>query len=232
MQSLFLQPYSLDLLDEGLSATDGCVLPQHLWSRWTERQTTEVLLVEVVQMGDPFVLHVASHHDQNRDGIFLPPRVLAAFNACEYVEVKVLEATPPQATKIVLQPLDEDVADCVDISEVVSEQLSKWHTLKQGTILSIECENVGGLVLDILVKTTEPAELVLLRGEVPLEIERTEPPQQPQQPQQHIPQHIPQPASDAVDTVDTEDDFNSVIPMPSVGKSGFVPFSGKGYRLG
>lgn len=223
MQSLFLQPYSLDLLDEGLATTDGCALPQHLWSRWVERQTTEVLLVEIVQMGEPFVLHVASHHDQNRDGIFLPPRVLAALNAREYVEVKVLEATPPQATKIVLQPLDEDVADCVDISEVVSEQLSKWHTLKQGTILSIECENVGGLMLDILVKATEPAELVLLRGEVPLEIERTDQHQQPQPQPQPLP--LPTPIADLA-----EEDFSSAIPMPTT--SGFVPFSGKGYRLG
>jgi hypothetical protein len=183
-----------------------------------------VLLVEVIQMGDPFVLHVASHHDQNRDGIFLPPRVLAALNASEYVEVKVLDSSPPQATKIVLQPLDEDIADCVDISEVVSEQLSKWHTLKQGTILSIECESAGGLILDILVKATEPAELVLLRGEVPLEIERIG--QQQPLPQPHL---LPQlPTSVAADFA--EEDFS--IPLPTPTSSGFVPFSGKGYRLG
>lgn len=199
------------------------MLPQHLWSRWVERQTTEVLLVEVVQTGEPFVLHVASHHDLNRDGIFLPPRILAALDASEYVEVKVLESLPPQATKIILQPLDEDIADCVDISEVVSEQLSKWHTLKQGTILSIECENSGGLILDILVKATEPAELVLLRGEVPLEIERLEEPLP--LPQQTFP--VPAPV-----VAEPEEDFNSVMPMPSVPSSGFVPFSGKGYRLG
>jgi hypothetical protein len=180
-----------------------------------------VLLVEIVQTGEPFVLHVASHHDENRDGIFLPPRILAALDAIEYVEVKVLEVLPPQATKIVLQPLDEDIAGCVDISEVVSEQLSKWHTLKQGMILSIECENAGGLILDILVKATEPAELVLLRGEVPLEIERLEEPL----PQQTFP--VPAPV-----VAEPEEDFNSIMPIPSATSSGFVPFSGKGYRLG
>jgi hypothetical protein len=223
MQSLFLQPYSLDLLDEELAATDGCALPQHLWSRWTEQQTTEVLLVEVIQLGEPFVLHVASHHNENRDGIFLPPRILAAMNSNEYVEVKVLSEMPPLATKIVLQPLDEDIAGCVDVSEVVSEQLSKWHTLKQGTILSIECKNVGGLILDILVKTTEPAECVLLRGEVPLEIESMEPPPQPQIPL--LPQLQPAPLTEPM----VEEDFS--IPLPTV-TTGFVPFSGKGYRLG
>ena len=218
MQSLFLQPYSLDLLDAALGATDACVLPQHLWSRWIERQTTEVLLVEIKQLGEPFVLHVASHHNQNRDGIFLPSRILAAINSNEYVEVKVMNQMPPLATKIVLQPLDEEAASCVDVSEVVSEQLSKWHTLKQGTILSIECENVGGLILDILVKTTEPAELVLLRGEVPLEIETREPPPQPLHPPQ-----LQSPQSSV------EDDFSVVLPPVT---TGFVPFSGKGYRLG
>ena len=170
------------------------------------------------------MLYVDSHHNQNRDGIFLPPRILAALDSQEYVEVKVLREIPPQATKIILQPLDEDVADCVDISEVVSEQLSKWHTLKQGSILSIECENVGGLILDILVKAIEPADLVLLRGEVPLEIERTER-VMPPQPQLHQ-SPVVSPVAVAM-----ENDFNSVLPMQSVPSSGFIPFSGKGYRL-
>lgn len=226
MQSLFLQPYSLDLLDDELARTDGCALPQHLWSRWVEAQTTEVLLVEVSQVGEPFVLHVASHHDQNRDGIFLPPRILAALNASEYVEVKVLTEMPPVATKIVLQPLDEDTASCVDVSEVVSEQLAKWHTLKQGSILSIECENVGGLILDILVKTTEPAELVMLRGEVPLEIETTEQ-SQPQIPAYQSPV-VQQPSVQSAPPEPEDDDFSMPIPVQS---TGFVPFSGKGYRL-
>jgi hypothetical protein len=228
MQSLFLQPYSLDLLDEGLATTDACVLPQHLWSRWTEHQTIEVLLVEIVQLGETFVLHVASHHNENRDGIFLPQRVLSAIDATEYVEVKVLSKMPPLATKIVLQPLDEDIASYVDVSTVVSEQLSKWHTLKQGTILSIECENVGGLILDILVKITEPAELVLLRGEVPLEIETTQEqvPPSPQPLPQPLPQHnTTSPLAEA----SREEEFS--IPLPQVTTTGFVPFSGKGYRL-
>lgn len=201
------------------------MLPQHLWSRWTELQTTEVLLVEIVQLGEPFVLHVASHHDQNRDGIFLPPRILAALDAQEYVEVKVLKELPPQATRIVLQPLDEDVADCVDISEVVSEHLSRWHTLKQGSILSIEYRDV--IMVDILVKQTEPAELVLLRGEVPLEIERTQQHNQVFQPAQPSQLQTPSAVEESVD------DFGAMMPVAApAAKSGFVPFSGKGYRLG
>lgn len=227
MASLFLQPYSLDLLDAALAKTDACVLPQHLWSRWVERQTTEVLLVEVSQLEEKFTLHVASHHDQNRDGIFLPPRVLAALDANEYVEVNVLREMPPVATKIVLQPLDEDVAECVDVSEVVSGYLSKWHTLKQGTILTIECENVGGLMLDILVKEVEPAEVVLLRGEVPLEMYTERPPAPLHQP---IPQLQPSPQIQEPLEDEEEEDFGLAIPQQVT--TGFVPFSGKGHRLG
>lgn len=223
MASLFLQPYCLELLDTVLATTDACALPQHLWSRWVEHQSTEVLLVEVSQLNQKFTLHVASHHDQNRDGIFLPPRVLAALDASEYVEVNVLQEMPPLATKIVLQPLDEDVAECVDVSHVVSEYLSKWHTLKQGTILSIECEEVGGLMLDIIVKEVEPAEIVLLRGEVPLEIDTGRPPTP-------VPAPIPVLSPAPVTNVKEEEDFSVALPQPVA--NGFAPFSGKGYRLG
>ncbi len=223
MDILFLQPYSLDVLDTALANTDACVLPQAIWAQWIENQETEVLLVEVSQRTQRFVLHVASHQNENRDGIFLPSRMCAALDIHEYVEVRMLQEMPPPATKIVLQPLDEDLASAVDVSTIVSETLSKWHTLQEGTILTIECQEIGGLPLDILVKSTEPAPLVLLRGEVPFEMEPLE---RPESPQMAFPLETPSPIRSSWNA---EEDFALPIPIP---QTGFVPFSGSGYRLG
>ena len=204
--------------------------PQRIWERWVQDQTTEVLLVEISQGDTKHVFYVDSPHSGGRDILQIPQRFNSDFNSLEYVEVNLLQEMPPIATRSVLEPLESEWGS-LDISSAVSEHLSNWHTLRANTILSVPFEELGGYKLDILVKEVEPSEVVLLRGEVPLELAGSEPSVQPSESLAPIRSLTPVPTLPAIPS-SLEDHSMLPITTPQLEPMGFVPFGGKGYRLG
>lgn len=161
------------------------------------------------------------------------------FDGEEYILVKLLSEMPPLATKITLQPLDNELYHC-DIATAVSEHLSKWSVLTKNVTLTVPLKELGGYLVDIFVKDIEPAETVLLRGEVPLELaepieaipEWTAP-----VPQQERP---PTPRPEEPSVLSPGGNLMIPMPIPDVSNSRpekrsrnstFVPFSGVGRRL-
>ena len=219
--SLLFTAQSLVYVEETIPENDCCVIPTHLWSQWTHEQTSDVLLVKITHNEKEVILHVYSHSD-NRNIIYIPRWCFGIDFPMEVKMERVLEM-PPIATKILLQPLDSEIYHC-DIATAVSEHLSNWHTLSEGTILTVPCAELGGFPVDIFVKSIEPEKTVLLRGEVPLELD--EPletvaewvvPQRPDTPRPDTPKLFDGPLID-----------ESIIPEI---KKGFIAFSGKGNRL-
>lgn len=225
MDPLILQVATLDLLqgDSVIQQKDNCIVPLQIWRDWVEKQENEdgqeVLLVEVTQGSTKFVLHVESYTSESEDTIFIPSRFQHDLDMNEYVFVTILKEMPPNATRIVLEPL-EQTFQSFDIATAVSELLSHWHVLSEHTILSVPCPELDGFPIEIYVKSIEPAPIVLLRGEVPLDIsgDFPEPESLPEQPIQRQLTPIPE-----------EFDFTELLPVQ---QSGFVPFGGQGYRLG
>jgi hypothetical protein len=208
---------------------DNCLVPLSIWRQWIEQQTTEVLLVSIQQNDAKLVLCVEGPHSEETDVLYIPGRYLHDFEDELHVEVTVLEELPPIATKIVLEPLDQEFGD-IDVAAAVSQYLSHWNILKKHTVLSVPCDELAGYPLEVFVKDVEPAEIVLLRGEVPLELAENHPPHQsplfPVQPM-NTP-HLP-PIDE--NTVFDDGNYNFLLPTAVVpGK--FRPFSGTGYRLG
>jgi len=80
---------------------------------------------------------------------------------------------------------------------------------------------LGGFPVELFVKEVEPADIVLLRNEVPLEL--AEPLESVVEWASQEPLSMPS----SIDSSDTE-----CAPFPEEPISGFVPFSGKGHRLG
>ncbi len=227
---------------------DGCIVPRMLWTKWTRNQTAEVLLVELKQRDVKHLFVVESHHAQDVNNIYIPERCILDFDTDEYVLVRVVEEMPPKATKITLQPLDNELYHC-DIASAVGEHLSKWNILTKNTTLTVPLQELGGFLVDIFVKEIEPAETVLLRGEVPLELAESletvhewtanvGPPQsqRPPTPVARPPQLLSNPIIDANE---------SMIPLPAQPEQNyeqpykrsrqaptntFVPFSGAGRR--
>ena len=103
--------------------------------------------------------------------------------------------------------------------------MSKWTTF------TIQCEELGGYPVDIFVKSIEPADIVLLRGEVPLELE--EPLETP------IEWTTPNPPSNPLEQsseiVEKKNEpFDDMLPfLEEISQQKtFIPFSGTGNRLG
>jgi hypothetical protein len=217
--SLLARPLSALLDDDELGVEkDGCLVPQNIWRRWVDAQEAEVLLVEIQQGGTRFILCVEGPHQQSTMDIYIPGRYMRDLVFEERVRVQVLEEMPPNATEIVLQPLDGGFGG-VDLASAASQFLSNWNVLTAGSILSIPCEELGGFEVDVLVKQVEPAATVLLRGEVPLVLE---------DPTEH--EFLPQPVVQQPVVAEEDEDFNSMVPvsLPQATSA----FSGNGRRLG
>ncbi len=200
---------------------DSCVVPEHLWMRWIERQTTEVLLLKVQVNETKHIFTVDSSHSLPRNVIFIPDHYVSEFDRETIYSAELLEEMPPIATQITLQLLESDFGD-IDIASAASEYLSKCNVLKNHSILQIPFPDLDDLVLDVFVADTKPEDFVLLRGEVPLEIvgHQQEEPEQNQRPPTPVP----------------ITDFSQIIGdemFPAMGSSSsFTPFCGKGNRLG
>jgi hypothetical protein len=226
---------------------DQCIVPRNIFRQWVEQHETEVMLVEIIQGDVKVTLCVDGPHALEEETIYVPDRFMTSLEEGKYVEVRLLTALPPLATKITLQPIDSEVYHC-DISLAVSEMLAQWHVLEMNTILSVPLPELGGYVADVIVKATEPAPVVLLRGEVPMELEeplihvpefqKPQPVQQLGVPQTTAPQTTAQPT-----TVPPPSPSTSPSPMGMIDPlaqifgqqqttQGFVAFSGRGYKLG
>jgi hypothetical protein len=218
-------PQPTSILDEVVPEHDVCVIPRSLWSQWIADQIEDVLLVRVIAGELSWTLYVHSHHDFGNELICLPQWCYDQLaNKHTDVEVERLEEMPPHATKIVLEPLEEEMRS-VDLATAVSEYLSNRHTITQGMIIPVPIAEIDGYVAHILVKATEPAETVLLRGEVPLEL--SEIPQEQGRPQHNAPL-LSAPLPSQEESFFDAPMFASPIAPP---QKGFVPFGGQGHRL-
>jgi hypothetical protein len=215
----------LIFLEEAVPDNGSCVIHSGLWSQWST-QINELMLVKITYDSNTYFLHVHSFHNQEQNSIFLPNMCFNSESDIN-VQMELVEEMPPVATKITLQPLDSEIYHC-DIAKAVSEHLSNWQVLSVGTTLTVPCEELGGFLVDVFVKAIEPAETVLLRGEVPLELDepletvaewvkKTTPPAQ----------RSPSPHPQAISSI--QGLFPEVVEASK--KTGFVPFSGKGYSL-
>lgn len=239
-RSYFPQP--LCFLDTPVEEADGCVVPKSTWNRMLQDFDAETILVRVSSHADDksWILHVHSYHTLDENVLFLPQ--------CHYdelhhqpsdVDIELLEESPPLATKIVLQPIDSS-SEGMDIASAVSEYLSSWHVLSAGTMLHVPVQELGGFIVDIVVKEVEPTTAdgyVLLRGEVPLEL--AEPLIQPE-PIQRVPTPIPPPLRTINEDTDTnwssilpQQENTPIVPTKPEAKQlkSYIPFGGMGRRL-
>lgn len=208
-------------LDEDIPDNGGCVIHSSLWSEWSS-EITELMLVKITHNDTVRILHVQSFHNNNKDTIYIPSWCFSLDNSIQ-VNMERLDEIPPIATKITLQPLDIEAYHC-DISSTVSECLSNWQVLSAGTTITIPIPILGGFLADFFVKSTEPSDTVLLRGEVPFELEESI-----ETVSEWVKKTSPEPLPLPVYMPSTN---HSLFPEEEVErKIGFVPFSGKGYRL-
>jgi hypothetical protein len=208
---------------------DNCIVPKRLWKKWVDQQTAEVLLVEVRQGDTRVILCVEAPQDVSSEHIYIPQRYFPEFEENAISLVTVVTSMPPLATKIELQLVDSELYHN-DIAGAASKVLSNWNILKVGTLLSVPCEEMGGYYVEVIVKSCEPADIVLLRGEVPLEI--AEPLIKGPSWYSPLPQRPPTPIPEEPMQF-SDEDFAQLVPtsVSQLRQPQFTPFSGKGSVL-
>jgi hypothetical protein len=206
---------------------DNCIVPKRLWKTWVDQQSAEVLLVEVRQGDTRAILCVEAPQDVSSEHIYIPQRYFPEFEEYAVSLVSVITSMPPKATKIELQLVDSEMYHN-DLSGAVSKVLSNWNILKVGTVLTVPCEELGGYYVEVIVKSCEPADIVLLRGEVPLDI--AEP--LIKGPSWYSPRRPPTPIPEEPIQF-SDEDFAELVPktVSQLSPTRFTPFSGKGSSL-
>ena len=227
MPSLILSVFSLDNL--GVPHTeqnDLCYLPRHEWLRLIHLDCPDILLVDIRQGDVRRVLTVGDAHDRG-DAVFIPYNCIGAFEEGGDVLIQRYLGPVPIATLITIQPLETELYQC-DIAAAVSKVLANMNILHNHTTLRVPCPELDGYIVDVFIKDCEPADIVLLRGECPLEISQNEGAEAEVasiEPVHPVGVYIP---------------ANQVVPIPEISEetiafpsqSGFAAFSGTGRRLG
>lgn len=169
-----LRVYSLDTIGVPRDEQhDQIWLPKAMWHRLMHLDCPDVILLRVTQEIEEKVIRVLTmgqSHDLEQDTCYVPYWCIGAFVEGEECDVERHLSIPPEATKIVVQPLDSELYHC-DISTAVSSVLQHWNVLERHTTLTVPCEELGGYLVDVFIKDFEPeGARVLLRGEVPLDL--------------------------------------------------------------
>lgn len=127
----------------------------------------------------------------------------------------------------------------------MAAKLSEWHLLRKGQVIPVPIPELGDFTVEMFVEDLEPAPLVMLRGEVPLELTEpleevvewsVPPPAAPPRPPTPIPDDDTMWGNPIVSTMQgiTATAATAANPVVQTGvrPTSFVPFSGSGRTLG
>ncbi len=221
------------------NTTDGILVPKSKWQRWVQTCQTS-MLVRIVQPNKSQICCVSGYHSDDINSVYLPSWMFYQVSKDEDATLEPLwdedeETEPlPLATKITLRPLD-NVIYHADIVEELSTFLQNFQTLQKGSTLVVPVQKLGNYLVDVFVEDIQPSNEVLLRGDVPLELE---------EPLEAIHEWNGSDSSDSVPKLQNqhnqknndepfEDEF-PLLPMAQQTQQtqSFIPYSGTGNRLG
>jgi len=142
-----------------------------------EQQATDdnkVFLVSITNplSGKSIVVNVGGpHREYETEAIYAPTWILQALNIVEagHILWQRLTTPPPRATKISLRPIDALINE-IDGRAEIEEHLKNFNVLQEGTEIQIPLRQLGNTLVTVYVEKTEPAQVVLLRDEVELDL--------------------------------------------------------------
>ena len=251
-----LKVYSLDTLGVSRQEQHDTVwIHKDHWLRLMHLDCPDVLLLRLVQGDVIRIATVGDNHEMNPGDIYVPYHMFGSFIEGEEVLVEREINMPPIVTKILLQPLDNELYHC-DIAGAVGAVLGQWNVLSKHTTLSVPCEELGGYLVDVFIKDLEPADCCMLRGDVPLELaESLEQVEEFRPTSNSAPEHVSEPIHATASGFAVLDHLrvptsnsapegmlqaplppaavaeDTLMPNANANANAFVPFSGKGYSL-
>jgi len=165
------------------------------------------------------------HHEQvDDDNVFVPSWVFQRLQISEGDEVTmdaILEPLPKGET-VTIRPLTGATVEGPMFLEGLTEALNQLGIVQEGLLSAIVDPSVPELH-EFMIESLTPLSICLADGELRVELERSldRPP---------TPEYKDEPVYEAKEE-DSKDEYDSILPEYKPGKNGFVPFSGKGYRL-
>ena len=226
-----------------------------IWERWQQEHfgaTRLFLRIQHPETEEDFYCSVGDPmHSDAQNAIYMPMWMIDSnrYSGCgDETTAHVL--TPediPRATRIVLKPVDSTIHQ-VDVVHCLEKPLSSIGVLQQGKQYLIPLDELGGYKVPVYVEQLEPAEVVFLDGdEIPLEFVESVDyyeaprPRVPTPPPEPIPTLLPFGNMVPGDLNQAFSPENRVVEggggrgfRPNQRNHcppGFIPFSGKGYRL-
>ena len=229
---------------------------QDIWEKWQRENFHASRIFLRIQHpfdeGEEFYCSVGDPiYSESPNTLYLPMWMIDSnrYQGCgEEAEVNVF--TPdelPKATRIVLKPVDSKIHE-VDVVQALEKPFSSIGVLQQGKTYLIPLDELHGYQVPIFVERLEPADVVFLDGdEIPLEfVEAVDhrpppPPRVPTPPPEPLPVLLPTNGNMIPNDLVEAFSPNNRVVLPDASRQwrsmqntcppGFVPFSGRGYRL-
>jgi hypothetical protein len=180
--------------------------------------TTRMFVYITNYNGETLAIAIEGPHNETMDNdcIFVPPWVLERLNVEDGAELMmdaILEPLP-RGEMVTIRPLTGSTVDGPMFLEGLTEALSQLGVVQEGLLNAIVDPSTD-IVHQFMIENLTPLKVCLADGELRVEMARA-------MDRPATPEPIPVP-------VMKDEDFDTVL--PTVSKTGFVPFSGVGRRL-
>jgi hypothetical protein len=175
--------------------------------------------------GDSITIAVEGpHHEDVEDAIFVPSWLLEKLSVCDGDEVMMdsLSETLPKGTSVTVRPVTGSSVEGPIFLEGLTEALNQLGVIQQGRLFALVDPSTPDVLHEFIIEDLTPDSVCLADGELTVNLERAlDRPESPEPVTEKRPD-TPQPPSP----------FESgFAPVSQAKPTGFVPFTGKSYRL-
>ncbi len=165
------------------------------------------------------------HHEDIEDTIFVPSWLLEklGLNDGDEAMMDSLPETLPKGTSVTVRPMTGSTVEGPIFLEGLTEALNQLGVIQEGTLFAVVDPSTD-VLHEFIIEDLIPEPVCLADGELTVNLERA---------LDRPPTPLPEIVNDKrPDTPQPPSPFDSMLPGSIPAKpSGFVPFSGKSYRL-
>jgi hypothetical protein len=182
----------------------------------------------VNERGESVAVAVEGVHAQDQDMILAPDWIIERLG-CAYgdtIRIECIDEPIEKANKVVLRPAKTSSTDSPIFVECLTEAFNKLGIIQRGT-LSILLDPSLPEYHMFLVETLDPHGICFADGEVNIEFLPALD-AEPEVPEAHEVAEVPILQNFPEEPID----FNTMFSLPQISTTTFVPFSGRGRRLG
>jgi hypothetical protein len=170
------------------------------------------------------------HHEDLEDTIFVPSWLLEKLNLTDGDEVMMdsLSETLPKGTSVTVRPVTGSSVEGPIFLEGLTEALNQLGVIQEGKLFAVVDPSMPDVLHEFMIEELTPEPVCLADGELTVNLERAL--DRPPSPEPSaVPSAVPEKRPDTPQSHSPFD--SSFAPVAPAKPTGFVPFTGKSYRL-